>query len=176
MRRTGYRIAVWGVPAPELDGIHPKVMCQFIHRALDRESADRLSGRTHEGVCQHVKIQGVLNDIEAFRCVERSGRQSECLVAGAVWRLYRKAMVKQSFELSVGVGSETDALFGLRPATDQAMHAGPRQGDPHRSTGKLGRGGTQYLVIPQAFSAEASADKRRTNIHLRLFDSEDFGK
>ena len=51
------RIAVWGVPAPELDGIHPKFVCQFVHRTLDRESADRLSGSTHEGVGEHVHVR-----------------------------------------------------------------------------------------------------------------------
>src|ERR1700730_7246167 len=146
MRRTGHRIAVWGVSAPELDGIHPKFVCQFVHRTLDRESADRLSGSTHEGVRQHVEVESVLHDVEAFRSVKRTTRQSECLVADTVRRLYREAMVKQPLELPVGVGSESDALFSLRPAADQAMHAGPRQGDPHRSAGELGRGGSQYLA------------------------------
>ena len=122
MRRAAHRIAVGKIAQPQLDRVHAQIVRQLVHRAFDGERADGLAGAAHEGVGQHVEVDMVLHDVEAFAAVERPAGQAVLLVANAVRRLHRIAVMQQRLQLAILVGGERDPLLGPRPSTDQAVH------------------------------------------------------
>jgi len=52
---AGGQVALRLDPAAQLDGIERHRLGQFVQRAVQREGADGLAGRPHEGVGQHVQ-------------------------------------------------------------------------------------------------------------------------
>jgi hypothetical protein len=60
------------VAEAQLGGINRHVMRQLVNGAFDREAADRLPRRSHEGIGHYVEIEMALDDLEALRTVKRA--------------------------------------------------------------------------------------------------------
>src|SRR5215831_181803 len=126
MRCSSCRIALRRIATSQLDRIDGKLMRKLVHGALDGEGAGRLSGAAHEGVCHHVEVDMVLDDIKAVTRIKRSPGQAVLLVANTVLGLHRVAVMQQRLELSFGIGRQRDTLLRLSSAADEASDACPR--------------------------------------------------
>jgi hypothetical protein len=67
--RAADRVLVRQVAQPQLDRVDRQRVRQLVHRALQRERADRLAGRAHVGVGHHRHIDMALKDFEALRAI-----------------------------------------------------------------------------------------------------------
>ena len=172
MWRATDRIAGRNVAAAQFDGVHADGICQLVHRAFDRECAWRLSRPAHEAVRQQIKIDIMLDDVEAFASVEGSPGKGEPFIADAVQRFDAVAMVKQRLELAVRIRSQRHPLLRLRSPADQPLHIGARESDAHGTIGELRSSHAENLVVPQALGAKAAAHIGRADLNIAFLQSE----
>ena len=147
-------------------GSMPSSCGELVDRAFEREGADRLAGRAHEGVGQHVERRPCsTSSLKAAGGIGAARRQDERLRHGVV-RRHRRRRRCGSARRSVPSGSraERDALLGQRASADDAVDALARQHEPHRPAGELRGGRGEDLVLPQRLAAEAAADEGRGDV------------
>ena len=145
-RQARARVLLGLVADPQLDRVQIELDRELVDRRLQREGADRLPGRAHERVGEHVHVDDLLVGLQGLGRVHVPRRERELLGERVVRGHRGDAGVDQRREAAVVIGADRDSLLGVRATADQPVDALARERDPHGTPGELGRGSREQMV------------------------------
>ena len=170
------RIDLGFVAAAQLDGIEAELAGEFVHRAFDREGADRLARCAHRAGGGQVEADEIGAEAPRLAGIERQRAERDRFEEAGIVVLRGDAFVREGGDAPVFGGADADALRRRRTVVDEIGGLRARQRDLDRPPDLFGGDrGEDHLRPDAGLAAEAAADERREHAHILGREGERLG-
>ena len=147
------------VSQPKLHRIEPEGFGQFIHRAFERQDADRVAWSAHRIRARQIQLCQAMPGKPVGRGIEHAGCSADRLDVLVEARALHQRILAIGGQSAVAVGAEPQPLLGCGAMGGQVKELGAGHRHFHRSTKDAGTDGRERRVdIERQLAAEAAAD------------------